>query len=141
MKIYKGQVTKLEPNQIFVFGSNTQGRHGKGAAKIAHDLFGAVYGISRGFTGNCYAICTKDLTKKVHPSVSEQDIVYQICKLYQEAKLHSEKEFLIPYDTQNSNLNGFSSEEMAKMFKKAGEIPENIIFKEDFAHLLNCLMV
>ncbi len=29
LKTYKGKITKLEPNQIFVFGSNPQGRHGK----------------------------------------------------------------------------------------------------------------
>ena len=37
-------ITQLEPNQIFVFGSNTQGRHGKGAALTAKNKFGAVYG-------------------------------------------------------------------------------------------------
>ena len=30
MKTYKGEATKLKPNQIFVFGSNTEGRHGRG---------------------------------------------------------------------------------------------------------------
>jgi hypothetical protein len=43
-KTYSGMITELEPNQIFVFGSNTQGRHGKGAALMARYKFGAVYG-------------------------------------------------------------------------------------------------
>jgi hypothetical protein len=34
-KTYSGMITELEPNQVFVFGSNTQGRHGKGAALMA----------------------------------------------------------------------------------------------------------
>ena len=44
MKTYKGKINKLEPHQIFVFGSNPQGRHGKGAALIAKQLFGAKVG-------------------------------------------------------------------------------------------------
>lgn len=38
MKTYKYPVTQLAPNQIFVFGSNTQGRHGKGAALWAMEF-------------------------------------------------------------------------------------------------------
>lgn len=52
-------ITELDPNQIFVFGSNLSGIHGKGAAKIAHEKFGAEWGIGEGLTGNCYAFPTK----------------------------------------------------------------------------------
>ena len=45
---------------ILVFGSNTRGAHGKGAALIAKDLFGAEYGVGIGLTGRSYAIPTKD---------------------------------------------------------------------------------
>lgn len=34
-RIAPNNITKLEKNQIFVFGSNLSGRHGKGAAKTA----------------------------------------------------------------------------------------------------------
>lgn len=50
---------------IFVFGSNLAGRHGKGAALIARQRFGAVYGVGEGFTGNAYAIPTKDQNLRV----------------------------------------------------------------------------
>jgi hypothetical protein len=43
-KTYKDFITQLKDNQIFVFGSNTQGRHGKGAALLARNKFGAIYG-------------------------------------------------------------------------------------------------
>ena len=46
--------------QIFVFGSNLAGRHGKGAALAARNENGAVYGVGVGRTGNAYAIPTKD---------------------------------------------------------------------------------
>ena len=49
-----------KPNQIFVFGSNLAGRHGKGAALAAHKNYGAEYGVGIGRTGMCYAIPTKD---------------------------------------------------------------------------------
>ena len=36
-------IDKLSDNEIFVFGSNTQGAHGGGAAKMAMN-WGAIYG-------------------------------------------------------------------------------------------------
>ena len=52
------RISKLGPNDIFVFGSNLAGHHGGGAARIAIDYFGAVYGQGVGLQGNCYAIPT-----------------------------------------------------------------------------------
>ncbi|HYF17779.1 MAG TPA: hypothetical protein VEA40_07890 [Ramlibacter sp.] len=43
----------------FVFGSNLQGVHGAGAAKVAQSLFGARRGVGDGLTGCAYAIPTK----------------------------------------------------------------------------------
>jgi hypothetical protein len=43
-----------------VFGSNLAGRHGKGAAAIAHMQYGAIYGQGEGLQGCSYAIATKD---------------------------------------------------------------------------------
>ena len=38
-------ITKLLPNEVFVFGDNEAGIHGAGAALIAFKKFGAVWGI------------------------------------------------------------------------------------------------
>jgi len=46
--------------EIFVFGSNLAGRHGKGAALFAKLNHGAVYRQGVGIQGNSYAIPTKD---------------------------------------------------------------------------------
>lgn len=46
-------------NSIFVFGSNLEGRHGKGAALEAVKNHGAVYGQAYGLQGSSYAIPTK----------------------------------------------------------------------------------
>ena len=51
-------ITTLQPNEIFVFGSNLAGMHGGGAARTANKLFGAEMGVGVGPTGQCYAIPT-----------------------------------------------------------------------------------
>ena len=154
-KTYRGLITFLKPNQWFVFGSNTQGRHGKGAAKQAMK-FGAKYGQSIGFQGQCYGICTKDLTKTVHPSISKGSIQFQIGTLYHNAMQNPEDEFLIAYSGTGQNLNGYTNEEMAWMFNHPidiegnpwqwyssifkeplpFQIPENVIFEEEFSKLI-----
>jgi len=50
----------LLQNEIFVFGSDTEGKHGAGAAKTAI-AWGAEYGKNSGRQGQTYAIITKDL--------------------------------------------------------------------------------
>jgi|TARA_B110000879_G_C10662522_1_gene314827 hypothetical protein len=45
--------------EIFVFGSNLAGRHGKGAALYAKQHHGAIYGQGVGLQGDSYAIPTK----------------------------------------------------------------------------------
>ena len=84
-KTYTGLVNSLQDNQIFVFGSNTQGRHSAGAAKTARDKFGAIYGQAEGLQGQSYAIITKDLTKddRKNPSRTKVQIIEQIHKLYE----------------------------------------------------------
>lgn len=43
-----------------MFGSNKEGLHGGGAARIAYEEFGAEWGVGVGITGQCYAIPTMD---------------------------------------------------------------------------------
>ena len=134
-KTYSGFIHYLNKDQIFVFGSNTQGRHGRGAALTARLKFGAIYGNPEGIQGKSFAIITKDLTKKTHPSRTVSQIISQINKLYEYATLHPDKEFIIPYKCSDYNLNAYSSEEMAKMFASS-EIPDNIIFDKLFYELV-----
>lgn len=54
------EIASLADNECFVFGSNLAGRHGKGAALVACQKFGAIYGVGSGPTGQCYALPTKD---------------------------------------------------------------------------------
>ena len=51
-------VTELASDEVFVFGSNLQGNHLGGAACIAYEKFGAVWGEGVGLQGQSYAIPT-----------------------------------------------------------------------------------
>jgi hypothetical protein len=135
-KTYSGLIHHLEPNEYFVFGSNTEGRHGKGAALTAKRKFGAIYGRAAGFQGNSYAIITKDLNKSHHPSVHKHTIINQIDTLYATANDRPDLKFYVAYSGTAENLNGYSPAEMAEMFSKYFIIPSNIIFEESFWMLL-----
>ena len=52
-------IEKVAENEVFVFGSNESGRHGKGAAKQAL-TWGAKYGQAAGLQGRTYGIPTKN---------------------------------------------------------------------------------
>lgn len=123
---------KLEKNEILVFGSNTQGRHGLGSALLAREKYDAIYGQAEGLQGQSYAIVTKDLTKKIHPSRTQTQIVEQIKKLYGFATKNKNLNFYVIYTADAANLNGYSPKEMAKMFICVDEIPKNIIFEYNF---------
>lgn len=134
-KCYGEFITNLEPHQIFVFGSNTEGKHGAGAAKIAKLKYGAIYGKAIGRQGQSYAIITKDLSKGMR-SITPYLIKGQINDLYNYAKQHPELEFHIAYANIGiKNLNGYSHEEMADFFSCV-EIPENIFFSTSYINLI-----
>ena len=139
-KTYSGKVTSLKPNQIFVFGSNIGSSkggsptHGAGSAKIAKDKFGAIQGQSRGLQGQSYGIVTKKYYD-VEKSSTPQEITQEIKSLYEFAKQNPNKEFLVS-DYSESNLNGYTGQQMADMFNAAGPIPSNIVFNENFDKLI-----
>ena len=145
---YSGTVTKLKPNQVFVFGSNPEGRHGLGAAKVAMK-FGAKRLQGRGMQGQSYGLVTKNLTAgykedstgityetKGAKSVSPDQIIKNISELYKVANSNPSKEYLVN-DYSGKNHNGYSGQEMADMFDKAGPIPSNMVFNENFSKLLS----
>ena len=140
VKTYSGKIESLKPNQIFVFGSNEgsskgdAATHGAGAAKLAKDKFGAVQGQSRGVQGQSYAIVTKKFYD-VKRSSSPEEITREIKSLYDYARNNPDKEFLVS-DYSETNLNGYSGQEMGDMFSNAGPIPSNIIFNKNFEKLI-----
>lgn len=130
-------LTHFGPNDIFVFGSNTQGRHGKGSALLAVQKFGAKYGQAEGLQGRSFAIITKDLTKSQHPSRTPVQIMEQIKKLYTTAHQNPALNFKVVYTAEGSNLNAYSAWELAQLFYLAGPIPVNVLFSESFYQLFS----
>ena len=133
---YTGNIVN-DGNTIFVFGSNPEGRHGAGAAKVAREQFGAKYGVGEGITGNSYALPTKDLRVKANNgfrSISPKDIINNIKKLYETAKSIPNKQFKIAYRNgmNERTLNGYTGEELVSFFKAAGELPKNIQISEEW---------
>lgn len=152
-------VKHLKPNEVFIFGSNAQGRHGAGAAKAALS-FGAKYGVGRGLQGQSYALITKNLkegfkekatgivyNKEGYRSVSRKQIESNIKELYKLAKKWPERLFYCPYKYETyasgapkKSLNGYNCREMAKMFCCVDNIPSNIIFHDSYKSLLPILI-
>lgn len=132
---YTGNITP-DANTIFVFGSNPEGRHGAGAAKVAREQFGAIYGQGEGLQGNAYALPTKDLRVKENNSlrsISPEQIIESIKKLYETARQYPDKQFKVAYrNTNEASLNGYTGLEMIDMFLKAGSIPANIVFSKEW---------
>ena len=107
-------IERLESHQIIVFGSNTEGRHGAGAALMAKQKWGAVYGNPKGRQGQCYAIVTKDLQRGKR-SVPLAEIEAQIVELVEYASAHPELEFLVT--RIGTDLAGYTVEEIAGLWK------------------------
>ena len=135
MRYYTGDITPSE-NTIFVFGSNPEGRHGAGAAKIARLSYGAIYGIGEGLMGHSYALPTKDLRVRDnngYRSIAPQQIKASIRRLYATARQRPELQFKIAYrNTYKRSLNGYTGFEMIRMFVDAGSIPDNIVVSKEW---------
>jgi hypothetical protein len=85
-------IDTLELDEVFVFGSNTAGRHGAGAAKTARLSFGAEWGVGQGLTGQCYAIPTKDGRLRV---ISIEEIRESVASFAEICKKMTDHKFLV----------------------------------------------
>lgn len=126
MKIANDNITELKENEIFVFGSNLSGRHGKGAAKTALD-WGAVYGKGNGIQGKTYGIPTKDVN--VYKTLPLSEIKKYVNEFLNYAFLNPDKTFLVT--EVGCGLAGYSVKEIAPLFKRALEL-DNILLPRRF---------
>jgi len=141
MHMYRGMI-KPEPGTIFVFGSNPEGRHGAGAARVALQQFYAKYGKGEGIQGNAYAIPTKDLRVKENNSlrsIAPDKIIESIRAMYAYAERNIDKTFKVAYTNSEdeTTLNGYTGREMFNMFVEAGPIPSNVQFSENWLNMAN----
>lgn len=109
-------------DEIFVFGSNLAGRHGKGAALDAVKHYGAIRGQGVGLQGRSYAIPTKDYSLGVLPLGYIHGRVKEFIAF---AKDNADLQFYIT--PVGCGLAGYSRDEIKPMF--AG-MPDNCRFAE-----------
>ena len=121
------RITELKPNEIFVFGSNLAGSHGGGAAHLAYDRFGAIWGQGVGLQGQSYAIPTmQGGVETIEPYVDE---------FIEFARQHTEFKFLVT--RIGCGIAGFRDEEIAPLFVNALAL-ENVILPKEFVVVLFC---
>ncbi|MFT4258013.1 hypothetical protein [Microbacterium sp.] len=112
-------ITRLEPEQVFVFGSNADGIHAGGAARVAYEKFGAVWGEGHGHHGQSYAIDT----------MSGFDVLAAGVYVFIDyAHSHPGLTFLVT--PIGCGIAGYTHAEIAPLFEGA---PANVILPEVFA--------
>lgn len=128
---------KLESNEVFVFGSNTEGQHAGGAAAVAFESFGAVIGRAVGMQGQSYAIptMTPDGVK-----VNRTDLLKSLINFVSYAEQNQDKVF---YLTKiGTGIAGWSMREVRRIFWTAVDfvkpeeecsLPANLVIPYEFA--------
>lgn len=120
------RIEKLNENQIFVFGSNAQGKHMGGAARQAYDNFGARWGHAKGIQGQSYAIVTLDEDMRRVPLDYIREQLHELNKYAAE---HPEKEFLMTLI--GCGIAGFSVDEIREICHTI-TWTDNIVLPEEF---------
>jgi len=111
------RITALEPNEIFVFGSNLAGMHGGGAAWVAYRKFGAIMGQGVGLQGRSYGIPTmQGGVETIKPYVDE---------FIEFARSRQDLTFLVT--RIGCGIAGFTDEEIAPLFEKAHEVANIVL--------------
>ena len=121
------RITKLEKNEVFVFGSNLAGRHGKGAALTASRKFGAIYGQGEGMMGRSYAIPTKDKHLRTLPLDRIECAVRYFLWF---ARTNPDLRFLLT--PIGCGLAGYKPRQIAPMFINA---PANVVLPPEFTEV------
>lgn len=125
MRYTPENITKLGEDDIFVFGSNLAGMHGGGAARVAWQKFGAVWGQGVGLQGQSYAIPTmQGGVDTIKPYVDEfLDVAYEC----------DQNTF---YVTRiGCGIAGFTDEQIAPLFDRALDM-YNVVLPESFVKII-----
>lgn len=124
-RVTPAMITSLKDGEVFVFGSNKEGWHGGGAARVALKNFGAKWGEGVGMTGRCYAIPTMD---------GSIDIIRRHVDDFTEyARTHPELTFLVT--PIGCGIAGWSADEIASLFREASRLV-NVTLPRSFWNVL-----
>ncbi|MBP5334710.1 MAG: hypothetical protein J6Y61_02860 [Bacteroidales bacterium] len=124
-RVTPDNIQTLKPGEVFVFGSNLQGMHLGGAARLAHERFGAVYGQGIGLFGQSYALPTMNLSLEEIARYVDEFILF--------ADQHPELTFLVT--RVGCGIAGFSDEQIAPLFARAFALP-NVYLPASFWKVL-----
>lgn len=113
---------------VFVFGSNLAGRHGRGAADYAKQVFVAATGVGEGPTGSAYALPTKDAAMNTRPL---DQIAVSAARFIAYAKEHPEITFRLT--RVGCGLAGYSDRHIAPLFV---DLPANVDAPPEWAPYL-----
>jgi hypothetical protein len=122
-----GFIMAIRSNEVFVFGSNIAGRHGKGAALTAKLNYGARQGQGVGLQGRSYAIPTKDAALRDLPLPAIDQHIGDFIKFAEE---HPELSFYVT--PVGCGLRGLKQEVVLPLFKG---MPSNCRFAETWDHV------
>lgn len=126
VRVTPDRITALQEGQVFVFGSNEAGHHDGGAARLARERFGAVYGQGRGLQGQSYAIPTMNLPLPEIGRYVEDFIRF--------ADRHPELTFLVT--RIGCGIAGYTDEQIAPLFAFASGLP-NVYLPASFWKIIN----
>lgn len=124
-KFTPNKIASLQNNEIFVFGSNLDGLHGGGAARVAYQKFGAQWGKGVGMQGKSYGIPT------MHGGVDE---INPYVDDFIEFAL-SNKEYTFLVTRIGCGIAGFTANEIAPLFAKLIDA-ENVLLPNDFVAVI-----
>lgn len=116
----------MNRTDIFVFGSNLAGRHGKGAALYAKKYKGAKYGQGEGLQGYSYALPTKDGKLDV---LSLDVISRHIGTFFEVARCNPQ--FLFHLTPVGCGLAGYKKHQILEVITSF-DIPENVVFTREW---------
>lgn len=118
-------ITSLDKDEIFVFGSNLRGLHHGGAARIAHEQFGAIMGQGVGLQGQSYAIPTmQGGVETIKPYVDE---------FIELAREWDQTTFLVT--RIGCGIAGFTDEQIAPLFAEALKL-YNVVLPKSFVDVI-----
>ena len=119
------QVNSLQPDEVFVFGSNLQGNHAGGAAAMSVSKFGAVYGQGTGLQGQSHAIPTMHGGVETIAPYVDEFISFAI----------NNPEMFFYVTRIGCGIAGFRDEQIAPLFKNAQDL-ENVCLPKSFVDVL-----
>ena len=127
-RVTPAHIDSLEPNEVFVFGSNAAGFHAGGAAAQAMHDFGAIWGQGEGLQGRSYAIPTMEGLDNMKAAI-ERFVLY--------ATEHKEQRFLVT--RIGCGIAGYSAQQIAPLFSGCVSL-ENVTLPADFWDVLGLKM-